>query len=417
MSGRVRLGTFDAESWWRPADLAALPAVAGGGGAAVAGMDELLAGFCRPDDLLVTRGPMDPVLVDGLADAGIHFGRTDAGAPADGTVERHLSDPVVTRMQEYDGLAPYAVLPDTVALAERVGWDDLPDLDAVRLVNSKTWSNEVVRRLGLPGAGRVVRTVDDLVAAVSEVDGPSVVKDPYGVSGRAILEVGTPGVLAAVARVLRKQVAAGERVELLVQPKYAKRHDFSGHLLVHRGGGWDWLGLQAMTNRGFRYLGSGPVRPGLVDEDDYRRMITGVVEAVAETGYSGPVGVDSMVLDDGRVIPVLEVNARHSLGLLARTLDLRVAHHGLRCHLVQLDLVVGPDQGVADLVRALGAAGYRGGPDAGATVLSGSAVSAPGGRVHVAVFCRQGDLPLWWDRLRTVVATAGMSTRGVPDAA
>ncbi|HWO65565.1 MAG TPA: hypothetical protein VNO31_36590 [Umezawaea sp.] len=417
MSGRVRLGTFDAESWWRPADLAALPAVGGGTAAAVAGMDELLAGFCLPDDLLVTRGPMDPALVGGLAEAGIHFGRADAGAPAGGTVERQLPDPVVARMKQVEALVPYAVLPDTVALAERVGWGGLPDLGAVTAVNSKTWSNEVVRALGLPGAGRVVRTVDDLLAAVSEVDGPAVVKDPYGVSGRAILEVGTPGVLAVVERVLRKQVAAGKRVELLVQQKFAKRHDFSGHLVVDRGGDWEWLGVQEMTNRGFRHLESGPARPGLVDEEDYRRTLTGVAEAVAGTGYFGPVGVDSMVLADGRVIPVLEVNARHSLGLLTRTLDLRVAHHGLRCHLTQLDLVVGPEGGVADLVHALGPARYRGGKDAGVTVLSGSALTAPGGRVYVAVFCRRGELPLWRDRLRAAVAAAGMSTRGVPDAA
>ncbi|MET1074634.1 MAG: hypothetical protein ABWY11_18450 [Umezawaea sp.] len=417
MSGRVRLGTFDAESRWRPADLAALPAVGGGGGATVAGMDELLAGFCLPDDLLVTRGPMDPAVVEGLADAGIHFGRMAAGATAEGTVERQLPEPVLARMKGFQGLSPYAVLPDTVALAERMGWNDLPDLDAVTLVNSKTWSNDLVRRLGLPGAGRVVRTVDDLVAAVSGVDGPAVVKDPYGVSGRAILEIGTPGVLAAVDRVLRKQVAAGKQVELLVQPKFAKRHDFSGHLVVDRDGHWEWLGVQAMTNRGFRHLGSGPVRPGLVDEDGYRRTLADVAEAVAGTGYAGPVGVDSMVLADGRVIPVLEVNARHSLGLLTRTLDLRVAHHGLRCHLTQLDLVVGPDRGVADLVRALGTDGYRGGKAAGVVVLSGSALTAPGGRVYVAVFCRPGELPTWEERLRSTVSRAGMSTRGVPDAA
>ncbi|MDT7642816.1 MAG: hypothetical protein QOC83_7104, partial [Pseudonocardiales bacterium] len=44
----VRLGTFDAESWWRPADLAALPALGGGSDPAVDAMDELLAGFCDP---------------------------------------------------------------------------------------------------------------------------------------------------------------------------------------------------------------------------------------------------------------------------------------------------------------------------------------------------------------------------------
>ncbi|WP_434444008.1 hypothetical protein [Lentzea sp. E54] len=420
MTGKqVRLGTFDAESRWRPADLANLPSIGRAGtDHTVAGMDELLAGFCAPGDLLVTRWPMNDVLRSGLAEAGITFDHVWTGGGADGTVESQVArdSTVLDALRGFVGLAPYAVLPDTVALAERLGLTGLPDLGVVAEVNSKTWSNDLVHRLELPGAARRVDSVDGLVAAVSDLDGPAVVKDPYGVSGRGTVEIGTPGVLAAVERFLRRQVAGGRRVELLVQEKFLVLHDFSAHLEIHRDGTWVWLGVQAMTNRGFRHLGSGPAWPGLVDEESYRAMLAPVADAVGATGYSGPACVDSAVLADGRIVPVLEVNARHSLGLLTRRLDERGTLPGLRCHLVQLELVVPPGAGVADLVAALGSARCQHG-GAGVTVLSGSALAAPGGRVYAAVFCAPAELPVWRDRLHAAVAAAGMSLRGAARAA
>ncbi len=417
--GSVRLGTFDAESWWRPGDLASLPSVGRGGqDVTVAGMDELLAGFCAPGDLLVTRWPVDGVLRSGLAEAGISFGHVSTGGDAGGTVEGLAADNgvVLDELRRFGGVAPYAVLPDTVSLARRAGWTGLPDLAVVAGVNSKTWSNDLVRRLGLPGAALHADSVDGLVAAVSSLDGPAVVKDPFGVSGRGTVEIGTPGVLAAVERFLRRQVAAGRRVELLVQEKFPVLHDFSAHLEVHRDGRREWLGVQAMLNKGFRHLASGPAWPGLVDEEDYRATLAPVADAVAATGYTGPVCVDSAVLADGRVVPVLEINARHSLGLLTRRLDERCAHPGLRCHLVQLELVVPPGRAVADLVSALGPSRCREGR-AGVAVLSGSALAAPGGRVYAAVFCAPEELPVWRRRLDEAVTAAGMSLRGVVRAA
>ncbi len=416
----VRLGTFDAESWWRPTDLAALPSV-GGDDPAVGAMDELLAGFCTPDDLLITRHPLAAPIREGLEKALNNKGfehlavdptatdRLALGDPALGPIERHvLADPAVLARIHGRELTPYAVLPETWKLAEQ--W--LPAPEIVAEVNSKTWSNELVRELGLPGAGQVVRSVDDLVTAVTALQFQALIKDPYGVSGRALIEVATPGVLRAVERVLRKQVDAGRRVELIVQEKYPKRHDFSGHLLLDRNGDWDFLGLQLMTNRGFRHFGSSPVPPGLIDEGWYAETLSEVVPAIAKTGYWGPVGVDAMLLDDGTVIPVLEINARQSLGLLSLDLDRRAAEHGLTGHLWQLELNVAPGKGIDDVFVALGNLLYDGGPEPGVTLLSGSTLAAPGGRIYVAIFCPAGQLNRWQQRLRAALTTPQLTPRG-----
>jgi hypothetical protein len=414
----VRLGTFDAESWWRPADLAALPSV-GGADPAVGAMDELLAGFCAPGDLLITRYPLAAPIYDGLRTSFDHVSLGDPGpvpagrdVPGDsrpGPIEREiLADQVVMERIRGRELTPYAVLPETWTLAEQL----LPAPEIVAEVNSKTWSNELVRELGLPGAGRVVRSVDELVKAVTALDFRALVKDPYGVSGRALLKVGTPGVLRAVERVLRKQLDAGCRVELIVQENYPKQHDFSGHLLIDPSGEWDFLGLQLMTNRGFRHFGSSPVPPGLIDQGWYAEALAEVVPAISKTGYWGPVGVDAMLLDDGTVIPLLEINARQSLGLLALEIDRRATEHGLTGHLWQLELNVAPGKGIDDVFVALGNLLYAGGAEPGVTVLSGSTLAAPGGRIYGAIFCPTGELDRWRQRLLAAVTTADLTPRG-----
>ena len=390
----VVLGTFDAERWWRPADLATLPAAAAADGTAES-MDELLAGFCAPGDLLVTRRPVAPAVVSGLAARGITFRQHACPVPAAGTMESALLGSALLR--SHAEFRPYAVLPDTV----RLDWTDgLPPLPVVAEVNSKSWSNDLALELGLPGTGIVVRSVEELTAAV---DGTVVVKDPYGVSGRAMLEVATPGVLRAVTRTLARQ---DRRIELLVQPKFEKRLDFSGHLEVFRDGGWEFLGVQAMNNRGFRHIGSAPPSVELLDlveRSGYVEVLGSVAKAVSAAGYWGPVGVDSMVLADGTVVPVLEINARRSLGLLSLLLARRMP--GFR--LWQLELRVPEGLGVEDVVAAL--------PWPEVIVLSGSGLAAPGGRMYLGLVT--DDVRRLQDAVVAALTAAGLVPRGVADAA
>lgn len=459
----VHLGTFDAEVHWRPAGLAALPALADRRALAqVAVMDELLVGFCAPGDLLVTRRPVPASLRTALAESGIRpdyrspvEGRApgehgepaeDAvpaahGEPAEGAVpvERAvLGDPeLIALIAGHPRLAPYAVLPATVALARRTGHvDQLPDPAVVAEVNSKSYSTELAHRLGLPGGGRVVRALDDLPAAVAEASaagatstasatsmpgppGPAaepgvvLLKDPCGVGGRGILEVGSPALLRPILRALRRQVDEGRRVEVVVQPKWRKHRDVSGYLWIDPDGAVTVTGTQVLEHRGVSHVGIGPLPDHLADllrAHDYPQTLRRIGAAVAETGYRGPLGVDSLLLADGTLVPLLELNARRSMGMLNLALDRRLRRGEARSHLWRLHLTVPEGSGIDPLLDALRAADalHTARSGVGVVPLTGVALRPPHARFECALVCPLAQVEQWRQRVRSAAASVGM---------
>ncbi|GJF30488.1 phosphoribosylglycinamide formyltransferase 2 [Kitasatospora sp. NE20-6] len=308
----VRFGSCDAERHWRPAGPAALPALRDPHAERLlGGMDELLAVLCGPDDVLVTRHRAPAAFAELMREAGFGARHVTAPGPADLPVEQRLAEHGLPGL-EGAAAQPYAVVPGTHEAARRLGLaGTLPDLDALRRVNSKTWST----LLGLPGSGRVVTTLAELDEAATV---PCVLKDPYGVAGQGNRVVDSPARLALVRRGLER--LPQDHLELVVQPLYERGDDFAAHLVVGPDGGTRWLGVRRLVNEGHSFRGSGPVTAGLMhrlDRAGYRETVEKVAAAAAAEGYHGPLTVDSMTTADGTLVPVLEVNARFSPGLIA----------------------------------------------------------------------------------------------------
>lgn len=305
----VYFGSCDAEQQWRPADLAALPALRDPHtGRLYRAMDELRAVLCGPDDVLLTDKQPVAAFTQLMTAAG--FGGRHLAVPDDPgrRVEDRLAEAAPDALAGLTGAtcSPYAVLPGTREAVARLGLSGpVPDLDAVRLVNSKTWSTE----LGLPGAGTVVRSLSQLRAAAVT---PCVVKDPYGVSGQGNVVVDSPARLALVERHLARSEA---RIGLVVQPLFDRAEDFAAHLTVAPDRSSHWHGIRRVLNQGHSYRGSAAPSPELLarlERAGYRETVEAVAAEAARAGYHGPLSVDSMMTAAGELIPVLEVNARVS---------------------------------------------------------------------------------------------------------
>jgi hypothetical protein len=332
------LGDFDAEGFWRGPDLCTLPAVADPqAGRIVAAMDELLFPMCGPGDLLITRGAIEPAQQAYLSEQGFRFrAATMPGAP-------HQHETVAEAILRCDPqwlgdalgvdheVRPFAITPGIAALDGLRGLSFAgPPLEVVRRVNSKVYSTMLRDRLGLDNPGVVVEQSSDLeraglrVMANAPAGRPLLIKDPFGVSGAGNLTVSSPATLRRIASHLARQEQRGKRTQLVLEPLLDKGRDFSCQLSIGRDGALSVLSLQEMVNDHRAYLGSRTAPEELVEvvaARGYFDVTTAVGRELHDAGYWGPACLDSMVLGEGVVFPIVEINARMSMGALNHLLD------------------------------------------------------------------------------------------------
>ena len=374
MSPRVFCGTFEAEAHLRPGDLAALPAIKDGDSSRIVeAMDELLFAFCGPSDRVVTVRRMEGDHIDYLHSVGFQFIPNpfdlphQSEEPGDGHLAR-LS--VFDRMLDNTGyenlkgflpsgtqFEPFAVLSKTSAVADRFGLiGNFPALDIVRKVNAKFYSLEMRDRLQLPNVGLVVDSVASFLdtGRILLRQGPVLVKDDYGVSGKGNLRVESERVLVTIGRYLSAQVARGCRIGFIMEPYLRKSADFSCQFRIATNGKVDVISVQELENNGHAFGTSRSPRPELthiLDKHDYRGLMVEVASRMHEDGYYGDVCVDSMVLEDGSLAPLVEINARRSMSLIKHAVDEYLAQH---CQTGCLTSVSGIHDGTGDFGQFIG---------------------------------------------------------------
>lgn len=211
-------------------------------------------------------------------------------------------------------------------------WDD-----ARRRLHSRLLAVDCLRllrgRLGFPAPDAfpaVCRTLDEARRLAASAD--VVVKAPWSSSGRGVLMLRrgalTPKEEQIVGGVLRRQGFA------VVERRQRRLLDFAMEFEARPGGRVDYLGLSVFaTGPGGAYEGNRVApqrrlrdgiaallpRPSLLDET--RGALLAVLPALLAGRYEGPLGVDMMVCEGPggapAVHPCVEVNLRHTMGLVA----------------------------------------------------------------------------------------------------
>ncbi|MFD7662371.1 ATP-grasp domain-containing protein [Streptomyces sp. NPDC059788] len=330
-AGFVFLGNFEVEEQWAVGE-PGLPRMGfTGGGAVVNSMDEfamLLAGEgdhvvlkAHPDAgyLAYLRGlglalptvhvvtesdPARTVSQDALADTALHAELARAGA----------------------GLMLYAhgVSGVEEQLAERTGLPLAHPTAAVcKDVNSKIYSRRVADELGIRQAqGWACDTVVELTRAVEEArelltqGRKLVLKDAYGVSGKGIMVIESERRLDRVHRMVlaRAEAAGSDRAGLVLEEWVTKQTDLNYQVTVGRDGSvrFDFV-KEAITENGTHKGHRMPARltPAQLDEITDAGLRIGA--RLAADGYFGVAGMDALLLPDGTVFPVIEINARNNM--------------------------------------------------------------------------------------------------------
>ncbi|HRI49766.1 MAG TPA: radical SAM/SPASM domain-containing protein [Pseudomonadota bacterium] len=359
----VYFGAFDAERSWDDPQQARLPALPSPlPDCSIAAMDELLMALCDPDrgDVLVTRRALLPEHREHLRGLGL-----SALAPPSAGLRQSLA-----ALAPGHHLVPWAVTAEVASLWQDLGVQQpLPPLAVVQRVNSKVFSTALRQRLRLPGRALLVQDAEQLAAAGAELlasAGAVVIKEPLGVSGRGTMLVESAGRLGRLISALRSQAQRGLTVQFIVEPFLRRRLDFSAQLHIEPDGQVHLDSVEGLVNRGFAYAASCPLPAEelrLLRERGHTHAVLAAARAVAEEGYFGPLGIDGMVLEDGTLIPLGEINARGSLGMLNRRLDQRAAALGSRSYLTAIRVAAATSLPFATLVARLDEDGLLARPD------------------------------------------------------
>ncbi len=315
-----------------------------------------LAGTCiflatRDDVVLVPRAPTPAFLAE-LAQAGFALPEVVEGGP-ERLVGRTLGE-----------LRPWGWSPAVSAVLAPLG--AAPWNPRLRKLHEKTWATKrLMERPDLcdPAVvGVACHLWDDVVRVTTSAH---VWKAPLGTAGRGLRRPDTPGAEEWGRRVLEEQGA------LVVEPWLDRVIDLSLQFDVAadggvRAGAWG----RFLTDGRGRYRGAvvglslddqpAPVRR-LLSEQGARlsAMADHLGRAMALEGFTGPAGLDALVYrtpDGGLALkPLVELNARNTMGRVARALERRVraGRVGLWVQVSKKDARTAGYRGISDWAEAL----------------------------------------------------------------
>lgn len=387
------IGTFDAERFWRDPNLAKLPSFHDSEMEnVVMAMDELLFPLCEAPDKLITRYRMNVSHKAYLHEIGFEFlsNSIDLERPEIGSAGRtaNIFDLISSadRMgdmdpQELDGarLSPFAVIPGADRTAARYGLTrDFPAVETVQAVNSKLYSTELNRRLGLRCDSQTIYSHEELLASGLTLlnQGPFLIKDEFGVSGKGNLLIESEAILRRVISYLADQCSKGRMVRFIIEPFLHKELDFSCQFHIDPDGTYRHISVQKLVNHNFAYQGSFAADDRLLQllqEADYFEVMKQVARELYQAGYHGDVCVDSMLLTDGRIVPIVEVNARRSMSLIKHYVDRHLEKHSASGSMTHVTVQFACDMTFDQLLETLDREGVLYKPDRGFGILPLSA--------------------------------------------
>lgn len=329
----VLVGNFEVEEAWAEGEIG-LPRLGGPSATAslVNQMDEFALLLGKSIDHVILKSKPDDDHLAYLAALGLdlpHVHVTDVSDPERTVTEDALDSPAL--LAELRSLAEngsrvfaHGLSDREVRLAQSTGLHTVhPALDVVKTVNGKGYSRDLCDELGIPQAsGWVCHTVDDFVSRAHEIryridTGERVgVKDAFGVSGKGIVVLDDPRRLDQLIRMVERRAArsGNDRLAVVVESWADKDRDFNYHFTISRSGTVEFDFVQeAITESGVHKghrLGS-RLDEELVDTLRDHAQLLG--DRLYRDGFWGPVGVDAITVNNGSMLPVLDINARNNM--------------------------------------------------------------------------------------------------------
>lgn len=351
MKRRIVTGNFNVEEFWSDKKLATVPRINDSNTDIINEcMQELMFVFCNDEDVLLTRERFDSSLKEYLSTIGFGF--------KDISLESYNNDKANSEIFLLDKNNLFKnIYPQTKYSLELFGslesaklWSEennieyiAPDYEIVKKVNSKQFSYELRKKLNHHYNSFIIENFeefDEISKLFSSQNKAFIIKELLGVSGKGNFIVNSELLLKYFCRYLNKQIN-NKKISFLLEEFLPKKFDFSCVANISQYGDIRILGVQKIVVLNTAYVGtqdSDRTLNDLLYKSNYFYIIENACKELYLSGYYGPVCFDSMCLMNGKIIPIIEINARYSMSQIKISLDNKYKKDGSFSLLSQINI-------------------------------------------------------------------------------
>ena len=234
--------------------------------------------------------------------------------PSDGPACQLLSDAQIP----YDQIESWGPSKCIAEWAKKRGLIyHMPAWDVVKTVNSKAFSFEQTKPL--PG-GELIFSWDHLMQWIQKVDGPKVLKTCFGLSGQGHLLL--PAAEEKIKAFAEKEFQ--EARPLIAEPWVMRKLDFSTQWIIEQDQSILYVGSTLLqSDAKGRYSGT------IIGSEEkifgsyfnqlqrHKEAAMYTLKKMAALNFYGNVGIDAMIWGSDVLHPIVEINARKTMGWIA----------------------------------------------------------------------------------------------------
>lgn len=324
---------FNAEKYWDSSETIKLPSISNKNlDNIVTAFDEISYAFCKKNDYILTSVPMDKAHLQYLNTLGFTF----INIPVFQEISKLKEGKVDYKLEDFDEmevpsgviLSTYAVTNDYINISEKFGFlYEHPSIEIIKNVNSKKYSTILAKEFAGNDYSYLIDDVSQLNIIgkeLLETYNAIMLKEEYGVSGKGNLKITDLKALQRISDYCLSQLEKGKKLSVILEPFFPIATDFSVQYKIESSGQSERISIQKVLNNQSTYNGSINLEDDLknrLEKEGYFNIIEKTCSRLYSDGYYGDVCIDSMILANGRIIPIVEINARKSMSLIKHNLE------------------------------------------------------------------------------------------------
>lgn len=298
--------------------------------------EQICAMLADSEDILILREPLPDIVVDSMKGLGQKLPTILNPKSFEGDDNLTISELILRdndlmeKLKSFGAenieiktfLVPYAVTHIEEEISMQTGCPILgPTSDIASWVNSKVNSRIFAQDIGFPVTeGYICKNVLEVKEAIFKLRESGVnkiaIKEAYGASGKGFFILESEKSFEFFMNLLSKKKNETKKINVIVEKWHNTIMDINFQVYISLDGTINYIPPKAQIIEAGIYTGSEfPINNYLSDTqiDYYEKAAFRIGEELYKKGYRGIASIDSIIIEDGTIIPIIEINGRFTL--------------------------------------------------------------------------------------------------------